>query len=59
MSDTNNTLEILVNLIYLARLSADDPEKVSEYLSQAETYVLQLAEAPQWKRESHNVTDPS
>ncbi|MBB5061369.1 hypothetical protein HDF16_006105 [Granulicella aggregans] len=44
MSATNNTLEILVNLIYLARHSIDDPQKVMEYLEQAQSYILQMAE---------------
>ena len=44
VSDTNNTLEILVNLMYLARHSVDDPQKVIEYLTQAEGYALRLAE---------------
>ena len=44
MRNTDNTLEILVDLIYLARHSTDDPEKVIEYLTQAEHQSLQLAE---------------
>ena len=43
MSETNNTLEILVNLIYLAAHSCDDPQ-VTKYLRQANVQVMKLAE---------------
>ena len=43
MSDTNITLEILVNLIYLAKHSAGEPQKVIGYLDEAERLAMQLA----------------
>ena len=43
MSDINNALEIIVNLIFLAKHSANDPQQVIDYLSLAEKQVLTLA----------------
>ncbi|RXH58169.1 hypothetical protein [Granulicella sibirica] len=42
LSEINNTLEIVVNLIYLAKASVEDSAKVIEYLKQAERLALQL-----------------
>jgi hypothetical protein len=41
--ETNNCLEIVLNLIYLARHSLEDPQAVDRYLAAAEEQALRLA----------------
>ena len=41
--EINNPLESVVNLVYLARTSADDPSKVTEYLRMAEDELIRVA----------------
>ena len=44
MDETNNSLEILLNLIYLAKHSMRDPATAIAYLNEAEAQVVRLAE---------------
>jgi cob(I)alamin adenosyltransferase len=44
MEEASNPLETLSNLHYLIRHTSDNPEKVLEYLEEAETQALRLLE---------------
>ncbi len=41
--EINNPLESVLNLIYLARISSDQPDKISEFLSTAEKEVTRVS----------------
>ena len=56
MDESRNSLEILVNLIYLAKHNAADAAAVEHYLSQAEEQVSRLVAIYRQKAESGSVS---